>query len=416
MKQLVFRKKNSNSSCTEDYLNLYLETMTNKYPYLLSEEEEIFYGFKKLNVKKELMQILANSIEIHYKVQEFLEEIVENYNSYGNKIQTRLQKTGLRNIIYEREKLYKKITKKTKKKKVKKNYLKKLKKEYADLLINTDFNFYTWSKIREFLIETPSNKQLTKKKERVNKLYKTYKEIEELFVCNNWKWVVSIAKRYRKKNKSLSLMELIQEGNIGLMKAFEKYNPKLGYKFITYATWWIKQSMSIALREKTKIVRVQRDMIDELEKLKKEREIMIQQQERIISINEVIDEKVQSKIFRDNLKKTIIALAPTSSINKEYELKRRERLTLAEVLEDKNQKCPEETINQKLLIQKLQELLLKLNKRDREILLARFGINTGKKKTLEQISKEQSLCKERIRQIENKSLKFLQEKFSDEIF
>lgn len=224
---------------------------------------------------------------------------------------------------------------------------------------------------------------------------------KELIECN-LRLVVSIAKRYINKSH-LTFLDLIQEGNVGLMKAVDKFDYKLGYKFSTYATYWIKQAISRAIIEQSKTIRLPDHIVGLLSKINKFKNEYSQK------YNKEPDMKTLAAAFnmpQKKLQEIIDNSKDTISINAAVG-EDEDDTTLEDLIEDKKSLSPEKVAIQDSTKELINKMLNTLDKREKEVLEMRFGLNGGQARTLEDCSKHFKITKERIRQIENEALKKL---------
>lgn len=224
---------------------------------------------------------------------------------------------------------------------------------------------------------------------------------KELIECN-LRLVVSIAKKYINKSH-LTFLDLIQEGNVGLMKAVDKFDYKLGYKFSTYATYWIKQAISRAIIEQSKTIRLPDHIVGLLSKINKFKNEYSQK------YNKEPDMKTLAAAFnmpQKKLQEIIDNSKDTISINAAVG-EDEDDATLEDLIEDKKSLSPEKVAIQDSTKELINKMLNTLDKREKEVLEMRFGLNGGQARTLEDCSKHFKITKERIRQIENEALKKL---------
>jgi len=246
----------------------------------------------------------------------------------------------------------------------------------------------TWLSPEEFVVEYQSLKHWLKK------ALKAKTEMVEA----NLRLVISIAKKYT--NRGLSFLDLIQEGNMGLMKAVEKFEYRRGYKFSTYATWWIRQAITRSIADQARTIRIPVHMIETINKLMRVQKQLVQDYGREPTPEEVADE-IQLPVERV---RAVLKMAQ-QPISLQSPVGESDDTSFGDFIEDKGAENPSDMTAIVLLKEKIKDVLETLTERERQVLEQRFGLVDGYSRTLEEVGRQFKVTRERIRQIEAKALR-----------
>ncbi|MHC5087899.1 MAG: RNA polymerase sigma factor RpoD [Planctomycetota bacterium] len=253
--------------------------------------------------------------------------------------------------------------------------------------------------MQELILETPS--QLQRRLRAVEAVHTQYDEAKRNLSGGNLRLVVSIAKKYR--NRGLSFLDIIQEGNTGLMRAVDKYEYRRGYKFSTYATWWIRQAITRAIADHARTIRIPVHMIETMSKLRTISKNLLQKLGREATIEEIAEvAKMSVSETRRVLK---ISKHPFSL---DRPIGESEDSYFGDFIEDDTAESPVQSATQEMLKDRIEEVLTTLTYREREIIKLRYGIGDGYTYTLEEVGRIFKVTRERVRQVEAKAIRKLQ--------
>ena len=257
--------------------------------------------------------------------------------------------------------------------------------------------------VQTYLKEIGKIKLLTGQEEKdlAKRVEKGDKEARRRFIESNLRLVVSIAKRYVNRTPHLSILDLIQEGNIGLSRAVTKFDYRRGFKFSTYATWWIRQAITRALADQSRTIRIPVHMVETISKYTQAKRHLVQELGREPLPEEIAIEMnlpVEKVHHIQKISQEVVSLEAPVGEDDEGES------SLSEFIEDVHSLTPSQIASQTLLKERIREILVDLTTREQKILQMRFGLEDGITHTLEEVGKEFAVTRERIRQIEAKAL------------
>jgi RNA polymerase primary sigma factor len=234
----------------------------------------------------------------------------------------------------------------------------------------------------------------------INKLIKESDKAEKHLIEANLRLVVSVAKKHI--GRGMPLLDLLQEGNMGLIRAVEKFDYHRGYKFSTYATWWIRQAITRAIADQARTIRIPVHMVETINKLLSVSRHLSQELGREPTPKEIGDElEISSEKVREIIKVSQLPISLEAPIGEE------EDSHLGDFIEDQNALPPPDAASRQLLKEQIEDVLDSLTPRERRVLQLRFGLEDGRSRTLEEVGREFNVTRERIRQIEAKALRKL---------
>ena len=256
--------------------------------------------------------------------------------------------------------------------------------------------------IRNLMLKTQESPQsLRNRCEAMRRQHQAYERVKRQLSSGNLRLVVSIAKKYR--NRGLSFLDLIQEGNTGLMRAVDKYEYRRGFKFSTYATWWIRQAITRAIADQARTIRIPVHMIDVLSKLRNTAKRLLQDLGREPTTEEVA---LASGMSLDDVKQVLEMGRHPVSLDRP--VGESEDSSFGELIEDNGSETPVKMASNGILRDKIESLLKTLTYREREIIRLRYGLGDGYSYTLEEVGRIFRVTRERVRQIEAKAVRKLQ--------
>jgi RNA polymerase primary sigma factor len=247
-----------------------------------------------------------------------------------------------------------------------------------------------------------SPRALSHRCKAMKRLLREYEEAKNAMCRSNLRLVIAVAKKYR--HRGIGFLDLIQEGNTGLMRAIDKFEYRRGFKFSTYAIWWIRQALTRAIAEQSRTIRIPVHMIDSLSRIRNTTRDIYQETGRQPSVHEIA---VATEMTVEEIRKTM--LLGSNPISLEHPLGEAEEGCFGELVADTSVERPERSASNDLLRKEIGNLLKVLTYREREIIKLRYGLENGYSYTLEEVGRIFQVSRERVRQIEQKAVEKLQQ-------
>ncbi|NIA22932.1 MAG: RNA polymerase sigma factor RpoD [Proteobacteria bacterium] len=396
----------------EDYIHTDFKFFTDESDFDILNEEQIYAAFDEvLSQNKKLKRLNAKEKKNYKKIHTIKDAIIKTLNKLGLR-ESVLKEYGF-NIVEQNSRITKlknEMKNMFRKYEFDESIMEKSNEEFQKMIeesndaeiieVLSDLRFKR-SEIDAIFKSTGLNEdEIRKLSKNISRYFKNIDDAKKRMIEANVRLVVSIAKKYT--NRGLEFMDLIQEGNSGLMKAVEKFDYRRGYRFSTYATWWIRQAITRAIADQARTIRLPVHMIEVMHKVIKTSRILSQEFGRAPTPEEIA-EKLDISV--DKIKSVYKITQGTVSLDRP--INDSSNTHFGDFIKDQKVVSPQKAANLVILKERLQEALNTLSDKERRILSLRYGLDDGVPRTLEEVGKIFSVTRERIRQIETKALKKL---------
>ncbi len=396
----------------EDYIHTDFKFFNDENDFDILNEEQIYFSFDEIiKLNKKLKRLSKSSKKNYKKIHEVKDAIIKTLNRLG--LQESVLKESGFNIVEQNSRIIRlknEIKELFRKYDLDEGLMEKSNEEFQDMIeesddaeiieVLSDLRFKR-SEIEAILESTGlTEDEISRLSKNISRYFTNIDNAKKRMIEANVRLVVSIAKKYT--NRGLEFMDLIQEGNSGLMKAVEKFDYRRGYRFSTYATWWIRQAITRAIADQARTIRLPVHMIEVMHKVVKTSRTLSQEFGRAPTPEEIA-EKLEISV--DKIKSVYKITQGTVSLDRP--INDSNDTHFGDFIKDQKVVSPQKAANLVILKERLHEALNTLSDKERSILSLRYGLEDGVPRTLEEVGKIFNVTRERIRQIETKALKKL---------